>query len=88
MDLRVSEANELVLEVAQEISHYLESHPEAADTLEGVVNWWLARQRYEYSYRMVKQALEHLVEEGKVARQVTVGGGIVYASARIARATH
>ncbi len=84
----MSEANELVLAMAQEISHYLESHPEAADTLEGVVSWWLARQRYEYSYRMVRQALDHLIAEGRVAKQTTVGGGIVYSSARAASETH
>ncbi len=84
----MSRTNELVLAMAQEISHYLESHPEAADTLKGVVSWWLDRQRYEYSYHMVKQALDHLVAEGKVAKHVTVGGGILYSSARTSSEIH
>ena len=74
--------------VAQEISHYLETHPNASDTLEGVVKWWLARQRYEYAFRTVEKALEYLVEQGKVAKQATVGGKTLYSSVLISSRRH
>ena len=80
--------NERVLTIAEEISHYLEGHPDAADTLEGVVNWWLARQRFEYAFRTVEKALNHLVAEGKLEKHVTVDGRTVYSSLRVQTTTH
>ena len=43
--------------VAREIESYLSMHPNAADTLEGVVKWWLIRQRFEESMNLVSKAL-------------------------------
>ena len=31
------------LELARQISGYLDRHPNAADTLEGITRWWLKR---------------------------------------------
>lgn len=67
--------------VAQQIARYLEEHPNAADTLEGVVHWWLARQRYEDSVQTVEVALAWLVEQGLVTKQIAPGGQNVYSRA-------
>jgi hypothetical protein len=66
--------------VAQQIRDYLENHPNAADSLEGVVGWWLTRQRYEESKEDVQEALDHLVIQGDVLRR-DVGGRVVYSRA-------
>jgi hypothetical protein len=71
----------VVLALADEIASYLESRPNAADTAEGILTWWLARQRYAETKRNVEQALEYLTEQGLV--QFSDGPhGRIYSSAR------
>lgn len=67
-----------VHDVARQIADYLEQHPRSADTLEGVVNWWLRLQRYTEASRVVEQALQLLIEEQKVRKQVMADGTAVY----------
>lgn len=68
--------------IAQEISDYLADHPDAADSLEGILKWWLTRQHYERAARKVQKALEHLVACGVVVAHKTANGKILYSSAR------
>ncbi len=68
--------------MAEEIRAYLSSHPNAADTLEGIVRWWLARKRFEEAWQTVQAALEQLVREGVLEMRVTPGGAEVYAAGR------
>ncbi len=70
-----------IVTIAQEISDYLIGHANAADSLEGVVKWWLTRQRYEQAADKVQQALEYLVKEGVVKKAHTTRGRSVYLSA-------
>ncbi len=44
-------------EVENSVLAYLHGHPQAADTLRGIVNWWLPRQRYENDCQRIEQAL-------------------------------
>jgi hypothetical protein len=74
---------ELIRTVADDIQAYLESNPNAADTLEGIVKWWHARVRYEEARQTVKAALDRLIEEGHVrSRQSAHGETIYYRSGR------
>lgn len=50
----------------QEIVEYLHIHPCAADTVDGIIQWWLSRQRYETAKTVIQRALEDLVEQGIV----------------------
>lgn len=50
--------------VQQQIAAYLLRHPEAEDTLEGIVEWWLLEQRIRTSIRDVQSALRELDELG------------------------
>ena len=69
-----------MLALADEIAAYLESHPAAADSAEGILTWWLARQRYAQTKRNVEQALEYLTEQGLV--RISEGPrGRIYSSA-------
>jgi hypothetical protein len=67
--------------IADEIRRYLSAHPNAADSCDGVVRWWLTRQRIEESADAVQRALEYLVSQGTISRKVMRDGTIVYASA-------
>lgn len=50
----------------QEIVEYLHVHPYAADTVDGIIQWWLSRQRYETAKAVIQRALEDLVDQGIV----------------------
>lgn len=71
--------------VANEISRYLDAHPYAADSIEGIAEWWLARQRLEETVSMVQQAIEHLVEQGQVEKVVGHSGKVIYSKAQVAK---
>jgi predicted transcriptional regulator len=55
--------------IAHEILAYLFAHPDAKDTLEGVMEWWLLEQKIKDGITLVKEALEELVEKGLVIEQ-------------------
>lgn len=61
-----------VLAYADEIRQYLDSRPNAADTLSGVV-WWLAKSKLEQNKLKIQLALEYLVEKGVVVRMHSNG---------------
>ena len=67
-----------VARVAQEIETYLDTRPDAADDLEGVRSWWIARQRFLEARRVVAAALDRLVEDGRVERRDAPDGRVVY----------
>ena len=67
-----------IVQMAESIRQYLNEHPSSADTLEGVVNWWLLRQRYEIATTMVSQALELLIHEGVLKTVSLQGSKTIY----------
>ncbi len=66
-----------VIQVAKEIKRYLNRHPHAADTSEGVVQW-LARQRYEDTLELVHKALEVLVDQEVVLKTLQGDGTVLF----------
>ena len=69
--------------IAKEIEEYLNDHPKAADTLEGITEWWLLRKGFEtsaVSIVMVHQALEYLVSTSIVEIRTNLSGKKVYSS--------
>ncbi len=50
--------------LSDEILCYLRAHPQAADTVDGIVGWWLPRQRYDEAVDRVQHALDKLVASG------------------------
>lgn len=71
-----------VIRTAEEILAYLKRHPEAMDTLDGIVRWWIPRQRIEESVQTVHKALDYLVKKKQIARRFTVAGDAVYGKNR------
>ncbi len=57
---------------------YLEDHPDAADTVEGITNWWITWQRFKDTKEKVEDVLEYLIEEGVVEKRMIMGGRFVY----------
>ena len=63
------------------ISEYLLRHPQAADTLEGVFQWWLGEYAISASREKISQALENLVQRGVVEKSELHDGSAIYALA-------
>ena len=55
-------------EIAREILAYLVDHPEAQDTLEGIVQWWLLERKIKYQAERVKDTLDELVATGSILK--------------------
>lgn len=70
--------DEQVQALARGIERYLEQHPNAADSLEGIQRWWLGRQRYAEDTLKVERALERLIAKRIVARRILPDGKAVY----------
>jgi hypothetical protein len=69
------------LEQRKAILKYLETHPHAADTLEGIVNWWLPLQRHQDALEEIEKILEELVEDGQVVKKILPDKKVIYACA-------
>ncbi|MBA4142839.1 MAG: hypothetical protein H0X43_07500 [Nitrosospira sp.] len=50
----------------EEIIEYLRAHPAAADTVDGILEWWLCSQRYKTTKDAIQKALDDLVHEGLI----------------------
>ena len=71
-----------IASIANEIRNYILAHPNAADSLEGVIKWWLMRQRFESATDRVQKALDYLIAEGLVSKKAVASGRVVYAVAK------
>ena len=69
-------------EVEAAVLAYLREHPGAADTLEGIVEWWLPLQRYEIERARIREALADLVARGALRQERLPGGESLYALSR------
>ncbi len=67
----VADWKERVDSVAQEIERYLETHPNSADSLEGISTWWVTRQHIRNELEVVRAALEQLTSSGVVLSRHT-----------------
>ena len=64
--------------LANEVAAYLAKHPAAADTEEGIREWWLQRVRTEESAESLRRALAILRAEGRIAIRELPDGTRVY----------
>ncbi len=65
-------------EIARDILAYLIDNPDAQDTLEGIIQWWLLEQKIKYQTKMVKEALEELVANGLILERKTENSNTSY----------
>jgi hypothetical protein len=61
-----------------EILAYFADHPQAQDTVEGIVEWWLLEQRITQATTQVKTALTQLEAEGLVIPRKGTDGRVYY----------
>jgi len=57
-------------EIARDVLGYLINNPDAQDTLEGIVEWWLFQMKLERRTMKVKEVLADLV-----AKELILGSG-------------
>ena len=63
------------------IAAYLACCPMAADTEEGIAQWWLPGMGVDVPQADVHEALERLLRSGELATTVLPGGGVIYRAA-------
>jgi hypothetical protein len=73
-------------DVRGEILAYLNAHPRAADSLDGIVSWWLSRPRYQ-AYDRIQESLDELVETGLVERICLADGSVLYGKSQAGSTT-
>jgi hypothetical protein len=54
------------LQTGYQILSYLVEHPEAQDTLEGIVEWWLLERAIKFQKTQILKAITELVAKGLV----------------------
>ena len=77
-----------VQKLAEEISRYLLEHDGVADTLEGVTQWWLLRQRLHEGRNKVARAIDYLCEQGVIERRELPDGKILYGPVGSSKDSH
>ena len=65
-------------QIAHEILAYLTDHPDAQDTFEGIMQWWLLDQKIKYQIEMVKETLTELKEKGFLIEHKSADSQIHY----------
>jgi Fe2+ or Zn2+ uptake regulation protein len=64
--------------LAHEISRYLADRPDAVDTAEGILRWWLPQRGVETTVDTLRRALDALVEARVIERRELPDGRSVY----------
>ncbi len=77
MEMTISNDSD-VKKIAEYIVSYLNNHPNAADTIEGISEWWLLKHQTEITITLVQQALDSLVSKTVVKINVNLSGKKVY----------
>ena len=57
---------------------YLSDNPEAGDTFDGIVEWWLLDQRIKFETRNVSEAVARLISEGLIVKHEESDSRIIY----------
>lgn len=76
------EENSQIKSIAEDIEAYLADKHDAADTLEGILNWWVLRQRLRESEQNVAKAIQLLKKKGKLDSRIMADGTEVFCARR------
>lgn len=77
----MSTYSERTIVIAGIIERYVNDHPRAADTPEGIRAWWVTGERHGDSLKDVEAALDYLVESGRLSRVTIADGTVIYTRA-------
>lgn len=64
-------------EVVDAILRYLNQHPEAADSAEGIAKWWLPTD-WCMDAHAVETALARMLEQGLIRRRINADRHVLY----------
>jgi hypothetical protein len=78
----VNKEYDVLNEIQTEVLGYLDEHPNAADSMEAIRQWWILQRVSKYSREMIQQALDKLVEARLVERRLLRDGRELYAKAQ------
>ncbi len=65
-------------DLAEEIEGYLRRGERLADTVEGITEWWLTRQRLQEEKQKVRRALDFLCQKGLIEKRTLPDGQTLY----------
>ena len=63
------------------LRRHLESYPDAADSLEGIRQWWLPESLRVAPLELLQEAVEVLVADGEMRRKPLPDGTTLYTGA-------
>lgn len=66
-----------IIQTVEAILRYLDQHPDAADTLEGIAKWWLPTE-WSMDLSTVEAALDRLETQGLVHRHANVDRHVLF----------
>lgn len=66
-------------EIQAEVLGYLDEHPTAADSIEGIRQWWVMQRMAEYSLGRIQEAVNELEDARLIERHTLADGRMVYA---------
>ena len=67
-----------ISELHDVIVDYLQNNPNAADSLEGIMNYWLPQAYQKIDRARVEQVLEQLIDEGQARKVILADGSILF----------
>jgi hypothetical protein len=65
-------------QIARAILAYLRKHPDAQDTLDGILRDWLLEKGSTYKPAMVREVIKDLVLEGTILERTIPGADTIY----------
>ncbi len=65
-------------QIAREILTYLNKHPNAQDTLDGILQVWFLDRKDRYKPTIVQEVLKDLVLEGTILEEKIPGSNTIY----------
>ncbi len=78
----MKQGNDSVGDLAGTIFRYLASCPNACDTVDGICEWWIPRQRYVETKGDVLAALELLKADGRIDMRNCADDQVLYCARR------
>lgn len=67
--------------LCEALKHYLARHPDAADSPEGIRQWWLPEELRATPLELIRQAMQDLVASGDMRCSTLPDGTELYAHA-------
>lgn len=66
-------------EIIKAILRYMFEHPQACDSIEGIIDWWVVQGRISIQVEEATDAVRDLVTQGFLVRAVATISSVLYA---------